>query len=383
LNAWIRQNYELTKSSELSSTEGLHTAIIRHLDAALDATTEKRRWWERSHQGARMERAISNLDAAEADLLQIAPAAYVLGQMPGVLNHVQRYLKPDDPRRKEIEGIAKKLGVNEPSQTPPPARRTPDPRHAVVDTERGKIVSAVRGASSVALREQSRLRSFRNVVVVTTIAMAVVAIALGIIGWRNPDAIPLCFAPEAAGQTTVVCPTEQSGPVPTPGATSSTGTTDDTSTGDNSTGDTTTEDTTTEDTTAGDTSTEGTTTGDIDELVAKTAASQDVPLVELVGLTAAGIAAAAAIRRVRGSSEPYGVPVALALLKLPTGAVTAFLGLLLMRGGFIPGLSALDTSAQILAWAIIFGYAQELFTRLVDQQAHSVLDAVRGGTEGN
>jgi hypothetical protein len=68
-----------------------------------------------------------------------------------------------------------------------------------------------------------------------------------------------------------------------------------------------------------------------------------------------------------------------AVLKLPTGAVTALLGLLLMRGGFVPGLSALDTSAQILAWALIFGYAQQLFTRLVDQQAHTVLHTVRGG----
>jgi hypothetical protein len=361
LNAWVRRNYELTMPSEVPSTEDLHSAIIRHLDAALDATTEKRRWWERSRMGARMEGAISNLDAAEADLLQIAPAAYVLGQMPSVLNHVQRYLKSTDPRRKEIEGIAKKLGVNEPSQTPPLTSGTPVPRHAVVDEERGKIVSAVRGASSVALREQTRLRSFRNVVVATTIAMAVVAIALGVIGWRSPDTIPLCFAPQAGGLTTVVCPTEQSGPVPTPGATPSTGTT-----GEATTGDTATEDTTTE---------------DIDELVSKTAARQDIPLVEFVGLTAAGIAAAGAIRRVRGSSEPYGVPIALALLKLPTGAVTALLGLLLMRGGFIPGLSALDTSAQILAWAIVFGYAQQLFTRLVDQQAHSVLDAVRGGNK--
>ena len=118
---------------------------------------------------------------------------------------------------------------------------------------------------------------------------------------------------------------------------------------------------------------------DIDQLVSDTANSWDVPLVELIGLTAAAIAAAGAIRHVRGSSEPYGVPIALALLKLPTGAVTAFLGLLLMRGGFIPGLSALDTSAQILSWAIIFGYAQQLFTGMVDQQAHSVLNGVRGG----
>jgi hypothetical protein len=89
------------------------------------------------------------------------------------------------------------------------------------------------------------------------------------------------------------------------------------------------------------------------------------------------VAAATALRSIRGSSEPYGLPVALATLKLPMGAVTAFLGLLLMRGQFVPGLSALDTSAQILAWALVFGYAQQLFTRFVDQQAHTVLDTVR------
>jgi hypothetical protein len=49
-----------------------------------------------------------------------------------------------------------------------------------------------------------------------------------------------------------------------------------------------------------------------------------------------------------------------------------------MRGQFVPGLSALDTSAQILAWALVFGYAQQLFTRLVDQQGQTILDNVRG-----
>ena len=77
-------------------------------------------------------------------------------------------------------------------------------------------------------------------------------------------------------------------------------------------------------------------------------------------------------------SERYGIPLALAWLKLPTGAITAFLGLLLMRGQFVPGLSALDSSAQILAWALVFGYAQQLFTRLVDQQGQTVLETVRG-----
>src|SRR6476646_11585952 len=116
---------------------------------------------------------------------------------------------------------------------------------------------------------------------------------------------------------------------------------------------------------------------DIDDVVEWTAKRGVLIIVELVGLTAAAIATAAAISRIKGSSERYGLPVALAALKLPTGAITAFLGLLLMRGQFVPGLSALDTSAQILAWALVFGYAQQLFTRLVDQQGQTVLNSVR------
>jgi hypothetical protein len=100
-------------------------------------------------------------------------------------------------------------------------------------------------------------------------------------------------------------------------------------------------------------------------------------VVELVGLTAAAVAAAAAIRNIKGSSERYGLPFALAALKLPTGAVTAVLGLLLMRGQFVPGLNALDNAGQIVAWALVFGFAQELFTHFIDQQGQTVLNSVR------
>src|SRR4029453_12223378 len=106
--------------------------------------------------------------------------------------------------------------------------------------------------------------------------------------------------------------------------------------------------------------------------IAATVSPWDLALVELIGLLAAAVAAAFALRGIRGTTTPYGLPVALALLKLPTGALTAVLGLLLMRGQFVPGLSALDSSAQILSWAIILGYSQQLLTRFVDQRAHTV-----------
>ncbi len=336
LCAWLWRHRAPDGSDDLAE------AIGQHLEAAREAATHRKRFWM-SGNGSLIERAMSNLDAAEADLLQVAPEDYVLGQMPSLLNHVQRHLLPNDPRRQELERIARRLGVKDPDHPLllDPAKQTSQEKRERVGEERSKIVSAVRAASSAALREQLQVRSFRNVLVATALAMAVLAVGVAVMGFVSPTTVPLCFQPERSGQTVVVCPTAQS-PLLTTGEQS------------------------------------GPAAPDVDDAVRRTAARQDLLVVEVIGLIAAAVAAAAAVRGIRGSSEPYGLPVALAVLKLPTGAITAFLGLLLMRGQFVPGLSALDTSAQILAWALVFGYAQQLFTRFVDQQAHTVLDTVRG-----
>jgi hypothetical protein len=325
----------------------LGKAVLVHIEAARDAATaakpRPRKAFRFFRYGPLLERAMSNLDAAEANLLNIAPPEHVLGQIPCLLRHVQCHLTANDPRRLEFERIAQRLGVKDPDHPLLPVK---EHEHAdlrkVVEEERGKIVSITRAASSAALREQVRLRSFRNILVVTTLVMTMLAIAVAITGLVNPTLVPMCFAPEESGQAVVVCPTEQSEPF----STSNTA--------------------------------PATESDDIDDHLREVATPYDLLVVELVGLAAAAVAAAAAIRGIRGSSERYGLPVALAALKLPTGAMTAFLGVLLMRGQFVPGLSALDTSAQILAWALVFGYAQQLFTRLVDRQGQTVLDSVRG-----
>ena len=227
---------------------------------------------------------------------------------------------------------------------PPEMEPTLESKCRTMIEERGTIVSTMRAASSAALREQVRLRSFRLVLTFTTLAMTLLVIGVAITGLLKPTLIPLCFAPEEAGQARVVCPTEQSDLFST--------------------------------STGSDPAAE--TVEDIDDFIRTTVTPWDLTVVLLVGLSAAALAAAAAIRGIKGSSERSGLPVSMALLKLPTGAMTAFLGLLLMRGQFVPGLSALDTSAQILAWALVFGYAQQLFTRLVDKQGQTVLNNVRG-----
>jgi hypothetical protein len=333
----------LTRATELESlfawlfplgpeaSPQLSRAVGEHLRAAREAARQRRHWAWLQRSGPSIERAISNLDAVEAHLLQVAPADYLLGQMPCLLNQARRHLPPEDPRRQEIERIARRAAGPDSHQE----------RIDIVNAERRRIVSVIRGAASAALREQLRVRSFRNVLAVTAATMAVLALGLVIVGLLSPATLPLCFQPEQAGQTVVVCPTAQSD-------------------------------------TVADRQPPGPASADIDEAVRDTASPQDLLIVELIGLAAASLAAATAVRKLRGSSEPHGLPVTLAVLKLPTGAITAVLGLLLMRGQFVPGLSALDTSAQVLAWALAFGYAQQLFTRLVDHQANAVLNDVRG-----
>jgi hypothetical protein len=360
---WVMAGNSRKNDESRQNDEILVSAIRRHLvsarQAAWRAELDPPKWFRIPRGGPLIERAKSNLDAAEAQLLNIAPPGYILGQMPGLLRHVQSHLPPSDPARQEFGRIAQRLGIKDPDH---PLLQTPgmkDPDHPllqdaedrdlaekkrIIEAERGKIVTTVRAASSAGLREHVRLRSFRNVVVVTAGLMTVLAIGVAVMGFVRPTLIPLCFAPEEAGVATVVCPTAQSNPfVPVGGPRQF-----------------------------------GVPVNDIDDVVAITAKPPDLMVVELVGLIAAAIATAAAIRRIKGSSERYGLPVALAVLKLPTGAITAFLGVLLIRGQFVPGLTALDTSAQILAWALVFGYAQQLFTRLVDQQGQTVLDNVRG-----
>ncbi len=334
LSAWIARQTSTADSAVLLEAVGLH------VEAARQAARSR---YRRFADQPLLERAMSNLDAAQALLLTVAPPQYLLGRLSGVLNDTMRHLDETDPRRREVERIARRAGIGD--SAAPLADGAPEPTLdaalRLVDDERLTIATASRAASSASLREQLRVRSFRNVLITAATLLTLLAIALAVVGFVAPTAIPLCFEPERAGQTVVVCPTAQSALLQTSGEA-------------------------------------GPTLPDVDDAVRLTARPPDLLLVELVGLAAAAIAAAAAVRNIRGSSEPHNIPVALAVLKLPTGALTAVLGLLLMRGQFVPGLTALDTSAQILAWALIFGYAQQLFTRLVDQQAQTVLNSVRG-----
>ncbi|MFE1841657.1 hypothetical protein [Streptomyces sviceus] len=248
--------------------------------------------------------------------------------LPSLLAVVKEHLPSGDERRKSVENV----------------RRV----DSLSDIDVVMITEAVEAAQAVSLREQLRAKSFVRIVWVVAGFLFVLAVSICTLSALWPEVVPLCFNPTKSAEALsaaekqgakspvmyeVVCPTG-SDPLPS--------------------------------------------SPDVDVNLEKTAIRRDYFVVEVAGLVAAGLASASALRKIRGTATPYGVPVALAALKLPAGALTAVGGLLLMRGGFVPGLSALDSSAQIIAWAIIFGYSQELFTKFVDQRGQAVLEDVRG-----
>jgi hypothetical protein len=283
-------------ASTAAARSTFDNAILGHLDAAFLAARRNSRWWDMKN-GAVIERAMSNLDAAEALLLRRAPLPYLKGQLPHLWAHVRQHLPADDPRRQHVQTL-----VN------------PKSHENLDDSEVELLIQSARAASAEARREFTRVRSFRNTLLTTAVLMMLIALAVAVWGFLRPGELDICFNPPGGR----VCP---SGSAPL---------------------------------------------------------GTDIVLLEFIGMVSGAVSGSFFLRHVRGTSSRLGLPVALAVLKLPTGALTAFLGLVLMRGEFVPGLSNLDSSAQIIAWAVVFGAAQQLVTGLVDRQADIVLKQIRG-----
>ncbi|GGX76542.1 hypothetical protein [Streptomyces fructofermentans] len=273
--------------------------------------------------------AQSHVDAALNLMVWMASRDDVKALLPQMLALIEEHFDPGDPRRVRATELARRLEHDEEVDHDGAGTSA-----AVLTlSERVFLAETVSLARRLLRKETLRVRSFVWIVASVTVGLTVAAVGVAVMSCIWETAIPLCFTPEANGKYKVVCPSSFSVAYDRPPTA---------------------------------------------KQIERTTRAQDYLIVEIVGLLSASIAAAATLKRIRGTALPYNVPVVLTLLKLPMGALTAGLGLLLMRGGFVPGLSALDSTAQIIGWAIIFGYSQQLFTKFVDSQGQAVLDSVHG-----
>jgi hypothetical protein len=286
------------------------TAVEHHLDQAQDACRcgprRKRRSRRDKWRGTSVEQAYLHLHAAKNFLVDLLPPAELDALVPEVTTRMAMVLDRHDPRRVEAEARL---------------------RVAHGAARRAVVKQAMETAYDASDEQYVRLRDFRNIILLTALAMALLTAALLIAVVIFPDAVPMCFKPgvttaattqQSAQQFFSVCPTgDQPQQQPEPG---------------------------------------------------------DILIVAGLGAIGGALGALVAIRGLRGTSTPYSVSTALAILKGPSGALTAIIGMLLLAGGFVPGLTNLDTQRQILAYALVFGIAQQLVTRVADGRAQQILN---------
>jgi hypothetical protein len=111
-------------------------------------------------------------------------------------------------------------------------------------------------------------------------------------------------------------------------------------------------------------------------------AQSDVFVVAVLGLIGGVISSGVFVRGLYGNSKPYDVSVPLALLKVPVGGFAAIIGVMLLAGDFVPGFSAVDKQSQILAYALLFGFAQQLLTKMLDERAAALVASVPTKADG-
>jgi hypothetical protein len=281
------------------------------------------RRWSDLLTSSSIDAVYRNLHEAEVAVVATLDPAELEARTPYLVAKAQRVLPKTDPQRAAVEALAS---------------ATDEVR--ATEQFRLEFAEATRAVYEVADSRYARMRRFRTNLRIVTFLMSLVLVALIALGMRSPSYVPLCFRPQATETSTirVACPTSEVR-------------TDDPAAGAGARG-----------VLPGHTTVPG------------AASDDDVLLVAILGAVGGALSGALAVRRFRPPPfTPYNLPLQSFLLKVPVGALTAVGGLLLLRGQIVPGLSELDSQGQILAYALIFGFAQHLFTRYVDVHAEKLL----------
>lgn len=318
--AVLRTRCPTTPGPERDAFEAACRGVAELLDLAQRAATgEEPRFgrWERLWRGRHLETAYPYLHAAQAMMIDLYDETETTAAVPAALATVCEYLDPDDPRR---------ISVSELSRTPTPAARRAALRVAL---------DAGLAASDLNHRQQ---RTFRNGLAIGGVLLSLLLLVFLVIVVRNPSFVPLCFESTApvAGARVVPEAGDATGQV------------------------------------QASVQAEITRSCPSGASYDQRASGWDVILVAVLGLIGAALSATVALRTIPARASSFGVAFVLAAVKLPSGGISAVTGILAIKAGFVPGLSALDSQTQILAYSVILGYAQQLATGFLDRRVNGL-----------
>jgi hypothetical protein len=387
--------------------------VLAQLDESLrylDMKGSLRGWW----LSTRVEGTWRHVHTATIGLVSVATEAQLQAISPFLLSEIDGHLRDGDPERRAVQSwfdalpriVAPPLGSDGGQAPPPPPPAPPAPppppgrpvRYDAAD--RGALQAALTTAYTRTDAEYQRLRRFQW----TITGCAVLAFALvGTLAWLgrvHPQVVPLCFPDPDSAATTTAAPTTTTAPPTTadttgtaappaaPTTTAATAAADGAATPpvcpsrDRATATTTTS--APAPAADGDVAAAGgpATRGDAAAVAAAapaTASSSpgDVATVLFYGLVGAVLTSVPfLVRQAPPTTVPISsVRVAQAALKVAMGMLGAVVGLLILRAGVIPGFTAIDTRAQVLVYALVFGASQQLATRLIDKRSDTLVSS--------
>jgi hypothetical protein len=195
-----------------------------------------------------------------------------------------------------------------------------DPRWQALEgpePDRAVVVDAMRAAFDASDDAHAAARALRNKLFVISLALLVLNTVLGVIGALKPGLVPSCMPPNLTVRDTL-CPTGSASP-----------------------------------------------------------SAWDVWLVQLFGALGATISVVLLLIRRRPDLTPYVLVGYQALVKVLLGAALAVVGMLALGAGLVSGIVYVGSQAALLLWAVLFGYAQQVGTRLLDNYADRLMDEVR------
>ncbi|MFV2011419.1 MULTISPECIES: hypothetical protein [unclassified Micromonospora] len=288
-----------------------------------------------------LERTWSHIHAAELVLLKVADEERLKGWSSSVLELAKKRLHENDCRLVKLRELCGRDGIGSHERRVTGGWRrifTGKEKCAEVSELRYAMMAALVGSYTAINSWYSRVRGVRNILISVTMLALALVLCLGIWGYKSPDVLSLCFGTDPS---TLVCPhdplTKDQGMQPT--------------------------------------------AEDRDRQAEPDRV--DVTLVLAFGFIGAVLSGIPALARLHRSAVPYDLRLTSAALKLPAGALSAFVGVTFIRGEFVPGLTQLDTGAQILAWSAVFGVSQYAITRLVDNKTWEIASDQRGNPEGD
>jgi len=155
---------------------------IDHLLGHVRESSARRRWWQRPldrWRGTSIERAHSNLHAAKVLLVDLLPQEDIDALIPSAVASVSNSLKRRDIRRTDTETL---LLI--------------DPKNPLpLDVKRARVKRALEIGYDALDQQHSRIRGFRNLLIIVSAVIAVFMLILVGVVWRTPTSMPLCFEP--------------------------------------------------------------------------------------------------------------------------------------------------------------------------------------------